>query len=315
MSEAALLRKCTRRCRRWVVATNRNLPCARFAVEQRAASIVKAAEDAIFSLKRDLASKVVRLPKLVSHSALCNATTVAPACTRSHPAPQYVQTQGMKLKDFQEKYPEDFKTGAMLEIKQRFAAMADAVQQAVPHTGARKRAMEPPTVMQTVKARRTGGALMRAPLAGAPAAPAAARRGTRGLPEPEDAGPSENLPESDAAPQMGPPENRPAPRAGVFNGLPLQTPMPFAGQAQPMPVTMLTQKRGGRTKAVAEPSAAVVTTADGMQWALGKDGVAGIPETHRAEIAELLSAQFNFLAAALGRTVFDRPAGRGGRRG
>ncbi len=68
MSEALLLRERTKRCRRWVVATNRNLFCALSAVEQRAASIVKAAEDAIFSLKRDLASKVVRLPKLVSHS-------------------------------------------------------------------------------------------------------------------------------------------------------------------------------------------------------------------------------------------------------
>jgi hypothetical protein len=72
---------------------------------------------------------------------------------------------------------------------------------------------------------------------------------------------------------------------------------------------MLTQKRGGRTKAAAAPDAAVVTTSDGMQWALGKDGMAAIPESHRAEVAEMLSAQFNFLAAALGKTVFDRPGG------
>ena len=101
---------------------------------------------------------------------------------------------------------------------------------------------------------------------------------------------------------------------GTFNGMPLQTPMPFPGAAVPTAVTMLTQQRGGRTKAPAAPDAAVITTADGKQWALGKGGMAGIPETHRAEVTELLAAQFEFLAAALGKTVFQRQGVRGGRK-
>lgn len=51
--------------------------------------------------------------------------------------------------------------------------------------------------------------------------------------------------------------------SGMFGGLPLQTPMPFAGEAMALPITMLTQKRGGRTKAVPVPDAAIVTTAGG----------------------------------------------------
>jgi hypothetical protein len=98
---------------------------------------------------------------------------------------------------------------------------------------------------------------------------------------------------------------------GDFNGRPLATPMPFAGEAVPVPVTMLAQCRGGGRGAVgpAAPDAAVVTTSDGQQWALGKEGVAAIPETHRKEVAEMLAAQFEFLAAALGKTVFARPGG------
>lgn len=90
---------------------------------------------------------------------------------------------------------------------------------------------------------------------------------------------------------------------GSFNGVPLQTPMPFAGKAMPMPVTMLVQegKRGGKTKASQEPRAAVVTTKDGKQWALGANGLADIPESHRREVSDLLSSQFAFLASALGK--------------
>jgi hypothetical protein len=51
-------------------------------------------------------------------------------------------------------------------------------------------------------------------------------------------------------------------------------------------------------------------SADGKQWALGADGVGGIPDSHRQEVSDLLTAQFNFFAAALGKTVFQR----GGRR-
>lgn len=226
----------------------------------------------------------------------------------------------MPLKEFQEKYPDDFKTGALEEIRQRYAAMSEAAQHAHPATASKvgktskKRAGEPITVLQTVKTRRTGAALMPSWEA-VPPAPIAAPRG-------ESKNAAEDTMEEAAAPSTA---NHPiienqqpaalVPSRNAFNGLPLQTPMPFAGAAMPLPITMLTQKRGGRTKAAPAPDAAVVTTADGMQWALGKEGVAGIPESHRAEVAEMLSAQFNFLAAALGKTVFDRPAGRGSRRG
>ena len=36
--------------------------------------------------------------------------------------------------------------------------------------------------------------------------------------------------------------------------------------------------------------------ADGQQWAVGKQGLAAIPETHRQEVQELLTAQFEFFA-------------------
>lgn len=53
--------------------------------------------------------------------------------------------------------------------------------------------------------------------------------------------------------------------------------------------------------------------ADGKQWALGADGVAGIPESHRQEVMDALEAQFAFFAAALGKTVFSRDSRRGRR--
>lgn len=34
--------------------------------------------------------------------------------------------------------------------------------------------------------------------------------------------------------------------------------------------------------------------------------MAGVPDTHRQEVTDLLTAQFNFFAAALGKTVFQR---------
>lgn len=221
----------------------------------------------------------------------------------------------MTLKEFREKHPEDLKTGALQEIRQRYAALAEAMQQGVPPaTGRRgsKRAAEPVTVLRTVRARRTGSTVGMAHHMAPPPLPAASTRSTRGNVQHAEPDTLAAVPE--AVPQEDLPAAHPAmPVMGSFNGRPLQTPMPFAGQAMALPVTMLTQKRGGRTKAAPVPDAAVVTTADGMQWALGKDGVAGIPESHRAEVAELLSAQFNFLAAALGRTVFDRQGGRGKR--
>jgi len=230
----------------------------------------------------------------------------------------------MPLKEFQDKYPDDFKTGALQEIRQRYAAMAEAAQQAIPSTaakgtriGMKRAAAEPITVLKTVKTRRTASALM--PSWGDGGAPAAARAPHRNArPAPMEPSIAEDEEEDHPVPGPSSQESKPPvdmlPPKQAFNGLPLQTPLPFAGSAMPLPVTMLTQKRGGRTKAVAAPDAAVVTTADGKQWALGKDGIAAIPESHKAEVAEMLSAQFSFLAAALGKTVFDRPGGRGSKR-
>jgi hypothetical protein len=36
----------------------------------------------------------------------------------------------------------------------------------------------------------------------------------------------------------------------------------------------------------------------------------GIPDSHRQEVSDLLTAQFNFFAAALGKTVFQRGGSR-----
>lgn len=54
----------------------------------------------------------------------------------------------------------------------------------------------------------------------------------------------------------------------LFQGMPLQTPMPFQGEAVPLPITMLTQKRGGRTKAAPAPDAMVIQTAGALPWRL-----------------------------------------------
>jgi len=172
----------------------------------------------------------------------------------------------MKMKDFREKYPEDFKTGALKEIQKKFEDRAQEMDKAIlasSNSGKEKRSAEPATVMRTVRARKT----------------------TREGPAAEE-------------------EKSTFLSSHKYNGVPLQTPMPFAGQAVAMPVTMLMQnKKGGRTKASRAPSAAVVTTKDGKQWALGADGLESIPDSHRAEIAELLSSQFSFLASALGKNV------------
>jgi hypothetical protein len=40
--------------------------------------------------------------------------------------------------------------------------------------------------------------------------------------------------------------------------------MPFAGEAVALPITMLTQKRGGKSKAAPMPDAAIITTAGGQ---------------------------------------------------
>ena len=89
----------------------------------------------------------------------------------------------------------------------------------------------------------------------------------------------------------------------TYNGLPLQTPMPFAGKPVPLnQITMLTvqhqgKRAGGKTKASREePRAAVITTKDGKQWAVGgPGGLKAIPESHRKEVMDILSSQFAFL--------------------
>jgi hypothetical protein len=93
--------------------------------------------------------------------------------------------------------------------------------------------------------------------------------------------------------------------ATTYNGIPLQTPMPFTGKAIPLPVQMLTvqqqgKKAGGKTKATRDaPQAAIVTTKDGKQWAVGMNGLSDIPESHRQEVADYLTSQFSFLQDAL----------------
>jgi hypothetical protein len=57
-----------------------------------------------------------------------------------------------------------------------------------------------------------------------------------------------------------------------------------------------------------------LAAADGKQWALGAEGVSAIPDSHRQEVSDLLTAQFNFFAAALGKTVFQRDTTRGTRK-
>ena len=242
-----------------------------------------------------------------------------------------LQTRDMPLKEFQEKYPEDFKSGALKEIRARYAAMAEEAQQRVPSTTmakSRKRAVEPATVLRTVRARR--GALLGPSAAeildggasetihendqlnaGVSTRSEFSRRKRHAQEAEKEEKPSEAITTGevglDSVPELYQPKK--------FNSLPLQTPLPFSGAAMPLPVTMVTQKkRGGRTKAAPAPDAIIVATADGKQWALGKEGVEGIPETHRSEVADMLQQQFQFLSAALGKTVTDRSMTRGGKR-
>ena len=90
-----------------------------------------------------------------------------------------------------------------------------------------------------------------------------------------------------------------------YNGVPLQTPMPFVGKAVPMPIQMLTvqaqgKRAGGKTKASRNaPQAAVITTKDGKQWAIGASGLRDIPESHRQEVTDMLRSQWAFLQDAL----------------
>ncbi|KAL4452511.1 hypothetical protein ABPG75_008173 [Micractinium tetrahymenae] len=288
------------------------------AVEEKVGTIMSAAEDAVLALKNECKRLLVLLP---------------------------AKTRKMRLSEFQAAYPGDFQAGALEEIRERCAAMAAAAAAApVPATGrggrtAAKRAAEPETVLRTVRARRGPVApppkfSEAAPAAPAEAADTAARRATRSRlasgaaaeqpQEQQEQQPGNSLiPLSLSFCWLAEPAGRrgaalpPAAAAAggaMFQGVPLQTPMPFQGEAVPLPITMLTQKRGGRTKAAPVPEAMVIQTADGQQWALGAEGVGGIPESHRREVTDLLTAQFNFFAAALGKTVFERDTKRGGRR-
>ena len=201
----------------------------------------------------------------------------------------------MPLKEFRENYPDDFKSGALEEIRQRYAKLAEKVAQQhadLPATlltgaarGTRKRIAEPATVLHTVKSRRVG---------------AAARVGLRDNAEPQ--------PKSEVeVPGEG---INPAQRH-VFNGLPLETPMPFAGAAVPLPMTMVTQRRGGKIPAAAVPDAVILKTADGKSWAVGKDGLSSIPESHRAEVVELIKNQAKFWATLDTTTGGGRTVGGG----
>ncbi|KAL4450188.1 hypothetical protein ABPG77_010857 [Micractinium sp. CCAP 211/92] len=272
-------------------------------VDEKVGTIMSAAEDAVLALKNECKRLLVLLP---------------------------AKTRKMRLSEFQAAYPGDFQAGALEEIRERCAAMAAAAAAApVPATGrggrtAAKRAAEPETVLRTVRARRAQVAPPPKFSEAAPPLPAeagvtATRQGTRSRLASSAAAAqrqeqTEQHPEPAGSRRSAAPPAAAAAGGSLFQGMPLQTPMPFQGEAVPLPITMLTQKRGGRTKAAPAPDAMVIQTADGQQWALGAEGVGGIPESHRREVTDLLTAQFNFFAAALGKTVFERDAKRGGRR-
>eukprot|EP00887_Chlorella_sp_A99_P006778 scaffold2.g6778.t1 len=217
------------------------------------------------------------------------------------------RVRAMPMEEFSKEYPEDFQSGALKEIHQRYAAMAAEAAKPAATTAKRGRS-EASTSLRTVRPRRGPVPLAPPPKfsenlhpVAAPAAETASRRSTRS----RTVAPGVEQ-------QQQQPEERPTGRRGVkttattFNGMPLQTPMPFVGEAVPLPITLLTQKRGGRTAGGTAPEAAIITTGDGRQWAVGKSGMAAIPESHRQEVEGLLSAQFEFIAAALGKTVFSR---------
>lgn len=213
-----------------------------------------------------------------------------------------LQIRNMPLADFERQYPDDLKSGALEEIRARYVALAAEAATSLPATTATKRGRsEVPTALRTVRPRR--GAAAAGPVIpppkfadnGVPAAAAGKRHGAG--PVADDLCTYQQQHKQFAG--------RPAPST-LFHGLPLQTPMPFAGEAVPVPVTLLTQKRGGRMRSAAAPDAAIITTADGKQWAVSAAGTEAIPDSHRNEVESLLNAQFEFIAAALGKTVFSR---------
>lgn len=125
-------------------------------------------------------------------SLVLNCHIKAPRCAANKKAaPAWsLQTRKMRLSEFHAAYPGDFQAGALEEIRERCAAMAAAAAAApVPATGrgtrtAAKRAVEPDTVLRTVRARRGPVApppkfSETAPAVPADAADTATRRGTR----------------------------------------------------------------------------------------------------------------------------------------
>lgn len=219
-----------------------------------------------------------------------------------------MQIRQMPLKDFRANYPDDYKSGALEEIRLRYAKLAEEVAQqhrnfpAALQTGAartaRKRGIvpEPATVLHTVKSRRVEPA---------------GRVGLRGDAEPQPRSEAEVEMKVEARTNCNSNEqvNHPTQRH-MFNGLPLETPMPFTGAAVPIPMTMVTQRRGGRIPATALPDAVILETADGKKWAVGKDGLSSIPETHRAEVMELIKNQAQFWATLDTSAGHKAPPGR-----
>ena len=168
-----------------------------------------------------------------------------------------MQIRQMPLKEFRANYPDDYKSGALEEIRQRYAKLAEEVAQqhrdfptalgfgTAQTTRKRGNAPEPATVLHTVKSRRVE---------------AAGRLGLRGDAElqPKSEVEVKARTNRNSNEQVNHPTQR-----HMFNGLPLETPMPFAGAAIPIPMTMVTQRRGGRIPATALPDAVILETADG----------------------------------------------------
>lgn len=152
--------------------------------------IIAAATDAVFQLKQEFTKQLVHLPKKVRACVGAEragrglqveqraAGRAAGGCgalvSRKHPPSALplpgpspsrpcthvaAQTRDMPLSEFKRLYPDDFKSGALAQIGEKFAAMQqELATKQVPATGrgartAAKRQAEPETVLRTTRRR------------------------------------------------------------------------------------------------------------------------------------------------------------------